>query len=109
MRIMSGLNMCQVIWGMKQATRMVYLGPHRFHHRDVRLQAFEHHTKFRKAGHLNTATSHQTGLATTVAPQVASYKIHKEHLAGELIGILAVLFTHRNHVQKIVLTFSMYK
>lgn len=98
---MLGRSMFQMTWGMKQHTiKAMYLGI-------VRPQAYELHTKTRKIGLLNTEISRQIGLANLLAPQVPSCKIHKERLAEELLGILAVLFTRRNHVQKTVLTFSM--
>jgi hypothetical protein len=93
--IMSGLSMRQATWGMKQGTTgMMYLGQHRFHRRDVQRQVLEFH---------------QIGLASTLALQAAFYKIHQERSAGELVKILAVLSTHRNHVQKMAHTCSMYK
>jgi len=52
---------------------------------------------------------HQIGLASTLALQAAFYKIHNERLARQLVKILAVLSTHKNHVQKMVHTCSMYK
>ena len=69
--VMSGLSMCQMTQGMKQdPTSMI--GQHRFHRRDVRPQPPRHHMKSRKIGLLNTATSRQIGLATTLAVQAAS-------------------------------------